>query len=81
MSAIVQQFSACSSGGRIEIWQKYRSQMKLNFLQMLYNLVKHISTKLRGIWICTLGDMHFSLKSTKSTRKVTNIGFIKSHFD
>ena len=64
LSAIVQQFSACSSGGRIDIWQQSRSQMKLKFLQLLDNLVKHISTKFRGIWICTLGDMHFCLKST-----------------
>jgi hypothetical protein len=79
--AIVQQFSACSIGGRIEIWKKYRSQMKPKFLQLLDNLVKHISTKFRGIWIRTLGNMNFSLKGTKSARKVTIIGLIKSHFD
>ena len=59
LSAIVQQFLACNSGGRIEIWLQSRSQIKLNFLQLLDNLVKHISTKFRGIWICTLGDMYF----------------------
>ena len=62
MSAIVQLFSACSSGGRIDIWQQSRSQMKLKLLQLLDNLVFHTSTKFCGIWICTLGDMHFSLK-------------------
>ena len=36
----------------------------------------HISTKFYGIWICTLGDMHFSLKSTESARKVTNVGLL-----
>ena len=55
--------------------------MKLKFLQLLDNLVKHIYTKFYGIWICTLGDMHFSLKSTESARKVTIIEFIWSHFD
>ena len=55
--------------------------MKLKFLQMLDDLVKHISTKFCDIWICTLEDMHFSLKSTESARKVTIIGFIWSHFD
>ena len=55
--------------------------MNLKFLQMQDDLLKHISTKFRGIWICTLGDMHFSLKSTESARKVTIIGFIWSHFD
>ena len=48
---------------------------------MLDDLVNHILTKCRGIWISTLGDMHFSLKSTESARKVTIIGFIWSHFD
>ena len=76
LSAIVQQFSACSSGGRIEIWQQSRSQMKLKFLQLLDNLVKNFSTKFHGIWIFTLGDMLISLESTKSARKVTRIGFI-----
>ena len=41
----------------------------------------HTSTKFRGIWICTLGDMLISLKGTKSVRKVTNVGLIKSHLD
>ena len=77
----MQQFLACNSGGRIEIWYQSRRQMKFKFLYLLYNLVNHISTKFRGIWICTLGDMHFSLKSTESARKVTIIGFIWSHFD
>jgi hypothetical protein len=72
----VQQFSACSNGGRIEIWQQYISQMKLKFLQLLYNLVKNISTKFRGIWICTLENMLIPLKGTKSVRKVTNVGLI-----
>ena len=81
LSAIVQQFSACSSGGRIDIWQQSRSQMKLKFLRLLDNLVKNISTKIHHIWICTLGDMYFSLKGTESARKVTIIGLIKSHFD
>ena len=76
LSAIVQQFSACSSGGRIDIWQQSRSQMKLKLLQLLDNLVKNISTKFSGIWICTLGDMPISLRGTKSVRKVTNIGLI-----
>jgi len=76
LSAIVQQFSAYSSGGRIAIWQQYISQMKLKFLQLIENLVMHISTKFHGIWICTLGDMLISLESTKSARKVTNIGLI-----
>ena len=76
MLAIVQQFSACSSGGRIKIWQQSRSQMELKFLQLLDNLVKHISIKFRGIWICTLGDIHLSLKSIESARKVTNVGLI-----
>ena len=77
----MQQFSACSSGGRIEIWKQYRSQMKSKFLQLLYNLVNHISTKFYGIWICTLGDMDFLLQGTKYARKVTIIGLVKSHFD
>ena len=81
LSAIVQQFSACSNGGRIDIWQQYRSQIKLKLLKLLDNLVKNISTKFRGIWIYTLGDMYFSLKSTESTRKVIIIELIKSHFD
>jgi hypothetical protein len=81
LSAIMQQFLACSSGGRIEIWWQYRSQMKLKFLQLLDNLVKHISTKFCCIWVCTLGDMHFALKGTESTRKVIIIGLIKSHFE
>ena len=55
--------------------------MELKFLQMLDNLVFHTSTKFSGIWICTLGDMIISLKGTKSVRKVTNVGLIKSHFD
>jgi hypothetical protein len=55
--------------------------MKLKFLQMLDNLVKHIFTKFHGIWICTLGDIKFSLKGTESARKVTFIGYIWSHFD
>ena len=55
--------------------------MKLNFLQLVNNLVMHISTKFRGIWICTLGDMLISLKGTKSVRKVINVGLIKSHLD
>ena len=75
-SAIVQQFLACSSGGRIDIWQQSRSQIKLKFLQLLDNLVMHTSTKFCGIWIYILGDMHFSLKSTKSVRKVTIVGLI-----
>jgi len=53
-----------------------RDQMKLKFLWLLDNLVKLISTKFRGIWICTLGDMLISLKGTKSVRKVTNVGLI-----
>jgi hypothetical protein len=72
----VQQFSACSNGGRIEIWQQYISQMKLKFLQLLDNLVKNISTKFRGIWIFTLENMLIPLKGTKSVRKVTNVGLI-----
>ena len=76
LSAIIQLFSACSSGGRIKIWQQSRSQMKLKFLQLLDNLVLHTSTKFSGIWICTLGDMLISLKGTESTRKVTNVGLI-----
>ena len=55
--------------------------MNLKFLQLLYDFVWHISTKFRGIWICTLGEMHFSLKGTESARKVTIIGLVKSHFD
>ena len=76
LSAIVQQFSPCSSGGRIYIWQLFKSEMKLKFLHLLDNLVKNISTKFRGIWICTLGYMLISLKGTKSVRKVTNVGLI-----
>jgi hypothetical protein len=44
--------------------------MKLKFLQMLDNLVNHIFTKFRGIWIYTLGYINFSLKGIKSARKV-----------
>ena len=55
--------------------------MKLKFLQLLDNLVKHISTKFRGIWICIVEDMDISLKGIESARKVTSIGLIKSHFD
>jgi hypothetical protein len=55
--------------------------MKLKFLQLLDDLVKHASTKLRGIWTYTFGDMNFSLKGTESVRKVTTIGLIKRHFD
>ena len=69
LSAIVQQFSAYSSGGRIAIWQQYISQMKLKFLQLIENVVMHISTKFHGIWICTLGDMLICLKGTESARK------------
>ena len=76
LSAIVQQFSACSSGGRIKIWQFIWDQMKLKFLWLLDNLVKLISTKFCGIWICTLRDMLTSLESTESAIKVTSIGLI-----
>jgi hypothetical protein len=76
LSAIVQQFSACSSGGRFEIWKQSKSQMKLKFLQMLDDLVRHISTKFHGIWICTLGNMNFSLKGIESARKVIIIRLI-----
>ena len=69
MLVIVQQFLGCNSGGRIKIWYQSRSQIKLKFLQMLDNLVKHISTKFRGIWICTLENMLIPLKGTKSVRK------------
>jgi hypothetical protein len=55
--------------------------MKPKFLQLLDDLVKHISTKFHGIWICTLGDMDYSLDSTESVKKVTIIRLIKSHFD
>jgi hypothetical protein len=55
--------------------------MKLKFLELLDNLVNHIFTKFRDIWICTLGDINFSLKGTESARKVTFIGYIWSHFD
>jgi hypothetical protein len=55
--------------------------MKPKYLQLLDDLVKHIFTKSRGIWVCTLGDMHFSLKGTESARKMTIIGLIKSHFN
>ena len=50
--------------------------MNLKFLQLLDNLVMHISTKFRGIYICTLGDMLISLKGTESAREVTNVGLI-----
>ena len=39
---------------------------------MLYDLVKHISTKFRGIWICTLGYIDISLKGTESAKKNDN---------
>jgi hypothetical protein len=55
--------------------------MKLKFLCLLDDLVRHISTKFCGNWIYTLGDMNFSVKGTESARKVTSIGLIKSHFD
>jgi hypothetical protein len=55
--------------------------MKLKVLQLLDDFVKHISTKFRGIWICTLGDMNLSLKDTEYARKVTIIRLIWSHFD
>jgi hypothetical protein len=55
--------------------------MKLNFLWLEDDLVKHISTKFHDHWSCTLGVMDYSLKCTESARKVTSIGLIKSHFD
>jgi hypothetical protein len=55
--------------------------MKLNFLCLEDDLVKHISTKFHDHWSCTLGVMDNSLKCTESARKVTNIELIKSHFD
>jgi hypothetical protein len=55
--------------------------MNLKFLQLLDDLVMHISIKFHSIWFCTLGDIYFSLKGTKSARKVTFIGYIWSHFD
>jgi hypothetical protein len=55
--------------------------MKLKFLQLLDDLVKHIFTKFHDTWICTLGDIDISLMSTESVRKVTIIGMIKNHFD
>jgi hypothetical protein len=55
--------------------------MKFKFLKLLDDLVKHISTKFGGIWICTLGVMDLSLKGTKSIRNMTIIGLVKSHFD
>ena len=54
--------------------------MKLKFLQLLDDLVNHIYTKFRGIWIYTWWDMDISLKGTESARKVT-IGLIWSHFN
>jgi hypothetical protein len=81
LSAIVQQFSACSSGGRIEICVQSKSQMKFKFLQLLDDLVKHIFTKFHGIWIYIFGIMNLSLKGTESARKVIIIGLIWSHFD
>jgi hypothetical protein len=55
--------------------------MKLKFLHLLDNLVKHISTKFHGIWIYTLGVIGISMKGTESARKVTIIELIKSHLD
>ena len=55
--------------------------MKPKFLQLLDDLVNHISTKFHGIWIFTLGDMDYFLKGIESAGKVTIIGLIKSHFD
>jgi hypothetical protein len=48
---------------------------------MLEDLVRHISTKFRGHWIYTLGDMLFLLECIESAKKVTIIGLIKSHYD
>ena len=76
LSTIVQQFLSRSSGGRFDCWQFIWSQMKLNFLQLLDDLIKHISAKFHGIWICSLGVMDYSLNGTESARKVTIIGFI-----
>ena len=76
LSAIVQQFFACNSGGRIEIWLQSKNQMKLKFLQLLEYLVIHISTKFRGHWICTLGVIDYFWKGIESARKVTIIGLI-----
>ena len=42
--------------------------MKLKFLQLLDDLVRHISTKFRGIWILILGYMNYSLKDTESAK-------------
>jgi hypothetical protein len=50
--------------------------MKLKFVQLIDDLVKHISTKFHGIWICTLGDMNYSLNGTEFVRRVTNDGLI-----
>jgi hypothetical protein len=55
--------------------------MKFKFLQLLDDLVKHIFTKFRGIWICTLGVMDLSLKGTESVRNVTIIELVNSHFN
>jgi hypothetical protein len=54
--------------------------MKPKFLQLLDDLVNHVYQNLwhLGLYI---GNMHFSLEGTKSARKVTSIGLIKSHFD
>jgi hypothetical protein len=64
---------------RCEIWQQLRSQMKLKFLWLEDDLVKHISTKFHDYWSCTLGVMNYSFKCTESARKVTIFGLIKSH--
>jgi hypothetical protein len=55
--------------------------MKLKFLWLEDDLVKHISTKFHDHLSFTLGVMDYSLKCTESARKVKKFGLIKSHLD
>jgi len=66
LSAQTQQFSACTYCGRCCGWQHIWSQMSLNFLQLLADLLKHISTNFRGHRICTSKFMNVSLEYTES---------------
>ena len=55
--------------------------MYLKFYKILEDLLKNISTKFHGHWICTLGVMDFLFRCAESARNVTNIRIIKSHYD
>lgn len=62
-------------------WPSIWSQMKLNIVNLLVDLLKNIHIKFYGHHMCTMEDMVFSLQYTESERKVINIRLFKTHLD